>query len=303
MRPFFIRKVGKGMALDSNSVFGGSESKQTANAKYKDSESVSKGSKTGTESAINKTGTVSAQTETNQSKADAVTEQLLKDAKKYVFYANAPGTPSDWTPFSADSGNGGNGGNSGEDAKNYETVYVGGDNNNYSAGTLADYIKNLKNNSSEDTSTGSVAEETSTPTIEERHQALMEAANERLKQAYEYQQAQLQKAKDDALREAFIKQQMAQRAYPEQLAAAGINGGAAQGVLARNNSDYAKQRTDVYNNYLSGIDSAGQTYQQGIMTNNENFLASMAAYEQALEQMQKQYEYDEKLAKLKASLS
>lgn len=130
----------------------------------------------------------------------------------------------------------------------------------------------------------------------------MEAANERLKQAYEFQQSQLQKAQNDAFREAYIKQQMVQRAYPEQLAAAGINGGAAQGVLARNNADYAKQRTSVWNNYLNGMNQAGQSLQQGILTNNENFLAQMAAYHQAQEQMKQQHEYDKEIARLRASL-
>jgi hypothetical protein len=138
--------------------------------------------------------------------------------------------------------------------------------------------------------------------IEDAYTARMNAANERLKQAYEFQQAQLQRAKDDAFREAYIKQQMVERGYPEQLAAAGIRGGAAQGLIARNNADYAKQRTGVYNNYLNNLATAGQTYQQGLMQNNEDFLASMAAYQQALKQMELQHEYNKELAMLKASL-
>lgn len=140
------------------------------------------------------------------------------------------------------------------------------------------------------------------PSVEDRYKDLMGAANERLKQAYIYQQGQLQSAKDEALREAYIKQKMNQRAYPEQLSAAGINGGAAQGVVARGNSDYAKQRTDVYNTYLNGLNSAGQTYQQGVLGNNESFLASMAAYQQAKEEMEIQHKYDLELAKLKSRL-
>lgn len=139
-------------------------------------------------------------------------------------------------------------------------------------------------------------------TVQDAYKAQMEAANERLKQAYEFQQAQLQKAKDDAFREAYIKQQMVERAYPEQLAAAGINGGAAQGVIARNNADYAKQRTAIHGNYLGGLAQAGQTYQQGLYGANENFLSSMADYERALKQMAIQHQYDKELAMLKASL-
>lgn len=121
----------------------------------------------------------------------------------------------------------------------------------------------------------------------------MEAANDRLKQAYEYQQSQLENAKNNALRESYIKQQMVQRGYPEQLSAAGINGGAAQGLLARNNADYANQRTSVMGNYLNNLGAAGQTYQQGVMQNNENYLAQVAAYKQALEEMQREFELEQ----------
>ena len=121
----------------------------------------------------------------------------------------------------------------------------------------------------------------------------MEAANERLKQAYEYQQGLLGKEKDNAMREAYIKQQMVQRGYPEQLAAAGIRGGAAQGLIARNNADYANQRTSVYNNYLNGVANAGQTYQQGVLQNNQDYLATMAAYQQKLDEMRREWELEQ----------
>lgn len=147
------------------------------------------------------------------------------------------------------------------------------------------------------------ATETTVGTVQQNYQNLMNAANDRLKQAYEYQQNQLTTAKDNALREAWVKQQMVERGYPEQLSAAGINGGAAQAVLARNNADYSKQRTSIYNNYLNNLANAGQTYQQGIYGSNENFLANMAAYQQALEEMKKNYEYDEALMRLSASLN
>ena len=52
-------------------------------------------------------------------------------------------------------------------------------------------------------------------TVHDNYKAAMEAANDRLKQAYEYQQGQLGAARDNALREAYIKQQMVERRYPE----------------------------------------------------------------------------------------
>lgn len=157
-------------------------------------------------------------------------------------------------------------------------------------------------NLSGSSATTTPAETVPDTTIQDAYQAQMTAANDRLKQAYEFQQAQYQKAKDDAFREAYIKQQMVERAYPEQLAAAGIRGGAGVGVIARNNADYAKQRTSIYNNYLNNLATAGQTYQQGVLGNNEDYLRSMAAYQQALKQMELQHQYDKELAILRASL-
>ena len=164
-------------------------------------------------------------------------------------------------------------------------------------------VENIANKVQTPAASTAPATETTVGTVQQNYQNLMNAANDRLKQAYEYQQNQLTTAKDNALREAWVKQQMVERGYPEQLSAAGINGGAAQAVLARNNADYAKQRTSIYNNYLNNLANAGQTYQQGIYGSNENFLANMAAYQQALEEMKKNYEYDEALMRLSASLN
>lgn len=130
-------------------------------------------------------------------------------------------------------------------------------------------------------------------TVEDSYKASMEAANDRLKQAYEYQQGLLTKAKDDAMREAYIKQQMVERAYPEQLTAAGINGGAAQALIARNNADYANQRTAAQGNYMNGLAEAGYNYQQGVLQNNQNFLDSMAAYRESLDEMRRKWELEQ----------
>lgn len=181
---------------------------------------------------------------------------------------------------------------------NYKNGNLGG-----LANVANNVVSNIVNKVQTPATSTAPATETTVGTVQQNYQNLMNAANDRLKQAYEYQQNQLATAKDNALREAWVKQQMVERGYPEQLSAAGINGGAAQAVLARNNADYAKQRTSIYNNYLNNLANAGQTYQQGIYGSNENFLANMAAYQQAFEEMKKNYEYDEALMRLSASLN
>ena len=165
-------------------------------------------------------------------------------------------------------------------------------NKNYSSGTL---IRSPIWNLGSTTTTPAPAPTPIVPdtTVQDSYKAAMEAANERLKQAYEFQQGQLASARDNALREAYIKQQMVERRYPEQLAMAGVNGGAAQGLLARNNADYANQRTAIHGNYINNLATAGQALQQGILQNNENFLNTMAAYQQSLDEMRRKWELEQ----------
>jgi hypothetical protein len=149
-------------------------------------------------------------------------------------------------------------------------------------------------------SPSSTTPQTTTPTpvepdttVQDSYKASMDAANERLKQAYEYQQGLIANAKDNALREAYIKQQMVERGYPEQLSRAGINGGAGAALIARNNADYANLRSAANNNYLTGLAEAGQNYQQGVLQNNADYLATMAAYQQSLDEMRRKWELEQ----------
>ncbi len=224
---------------------------------------------------------------TGQSALDKLKAAQDADTQRY----KAEAAERAKNPPTTDDGDGdppANGGGGGTKNKSGVSVRVGS-----SSPSL-----NLLGSSSTTTSTQPVPD----TTVQDAYQAQLTAANDRLKQAYEFQQAQYQKAKDDAFREAYIKQQMVERAYPEQLAAAGIRGGAGVGVIARNNADYAKQRTSIYNNYLNNLANAGQNYQQGVLGNNEDYLRSMAAYQQALKQMELQHQYDKELAILRASL-
>jgi hypothetical protein len=157
---------------------------------------------------------------------------------------------------------------------------------------LLQALKDYYNNSGLKDTVGNVQTGVNNYFTENGYKEQLEAANARLKQAYEYQQNLLAQAKDKALREAFIKQQMVARGYPELFSAAGINGGAAQSMIARNNADYANQRASVYGDYLNNLGAAGQNYQQGLLQNNENYLSNMAAYQQALEQAKLKQQYD-----------
>ncbi|MBO5715099.1 MAG: hypothetical protein J6S23_01745, partial [Clostridia bacterium] len=216
--------------------------------------------------------------------------QAIQDAQKEAFYSKSPGSPTYSSSAgvgnkndSGTGGTGGTGGSGGGGSSGKKTSSSGSGGYSYSGGSLV---------------TSAIPAPAPTPiepdtTVQDSYKAAMEAANDRLKQAYEYQQKQLGTARDNALREAYIKQQMVERRYPEQLSAAGINGGAAQGLLARNNADYANQRTSIQGNYLNNLGEAGFTYQQGIAQNNEDFLNRMAAYQQSLDEMRRKWELEQ----------
>lgn len=203
-------------------------------------------------------------------------------AEKAEHAALANGTVNPPANPPAGGSGGGSGSGSGSGGKSYTSGSV----------TRAP-IGSLGNSSATSTPTVTPTPIEPDTTVHDNYKAAMEAANDRLKQAYEYQQSQLGAARDNALREAYIKQQMVERRYPEQLSAAGINGGAAQGLLARNNADYANQRTAIHGDYLNNLGAAGQTYQQGIMKNNEDFLNTMAAYQQSLDEMRRKWELEQ----------
>lgn len=68
-------------------------------------------------------------------------------------------------------------------------------------------------------------------------------------QAYAAQQTALQDQREEALRQAYISQQQSLLQLPEQLAGAGINGGAAESSLVRLNRAYGSQRADINSQY------------------------------------------------------
>lgn len=72
---------------------------------------------------------------------------------------------------------------------------------------------------------------------------------------YTAQQAALEQQREKELRQAYVRQQQALAQLPEQLAAAGINGGAAESSLVRLNRAYGSQRADIDREY-------GQAYRE-----------------------------------------
>ena len=64
--------------------------------------------------------------------------------------------------------------------------------------------------------------------------------------------------RDEALRENYILQQQAEAALPEQMAARGINGGAAETTLADLRARYQGNRNDIRGDYMSEMGTLNQ---------------------------------------------
>ena len=63
----------------------------------------------------------------------------------------------------------------------------------------------------------------------------------------------MRKERDDALRENWVLQQQAEAALPEQMAAAGINGGISETTLANLRGKFQGNRNDIQNGYMNEI--------------------------------------------------
>jgi hypothetical protein len=122
---------------------------------------------------------------------------------------------------------------------------------------------------------------------------LKNAYAQRLRDDYDYSTNMLRQERDNALRENWILQQQAEAALPEQMAAAGINGGASETTLADLRARYEGNRNDIRGNYmdeaskLSQQNAAAQAdAQQGY---NEKWLEYLLSLAKAEEQQLRGY--------------
>ena len=114
---------------------------------------------------------------------------------------------------------------------------------------------------------GSKRDETSSETKTEQPSAREEAEtsiqdlrnrySERVRENFDLAAEKLRRERDDALRENWILQQRAKAALPEQMAAAGINGGASESTLANLEAQYQGNRNDIRKDYAENLEELG----------------------------------------------
>lgn len=111
-----------------------------------------------------------------------------------------------------------------------------------------------------------------------------------LREQYNYNAEKLREERDAALRENWILQQQAKAALPEQMAAAGINGGAGETSLANLIAQYQNQRNDIRGDYADSLGELGRENAAAAAQNQQSlndrwldYLLSLAKAEAAAE--------------------
>lgn len=116
------------------------------------------------------------------------------------------------------------------------------------------YGNNSTNNSATETKANEERAETSIAELKNKY-------SQALRDEYNYSAEKLKDERDEALRENWILQQQAEASLPEQMAAAGINGGASETSLAALKARYQGDRNNIRGNYMDNLGDLSQQIQ------------------------------------------
>lgn len=138
---------------------------------------------------------------------------------------------------------------------------------------------------------GNIINNANTGNIQTSIEDIRNKYSEALRRQHEYAAEKLRAAKDEALRENWVLQQQAEAALPEQLAAAGLNGGAAETTLAALKARYQGNRNDIRSGYMDNLGGISEEFAaQQAETEREynekwiDYLLSLAKSEKEFEQ-------------------
>ena len=113
---------------------------------------------------------------------------------------------------------------------------------------------------------------------------------------FENKAQKLRKERDDALRENWILQQQAEAALPEQLAAAGMNGGATETTLANLLARYQGNRNDIRNEYMNNLGDLAIEHSAEQAEAERAYNEQWLDYLLSLAKMEEEYEQKKALA-------
>ena len=116
--------------------------------------------------------------------------------------------------------------------------------------------------------------------------------SEMVREQYESEAKKLREERDAALRENWILQQRAEAALTEQLAAAGINGGATESSFANLRAGYQESKNDIRNEYFDNLGEIGSKSRKEIFENEKDFNKEWLEYLLGLAEKESGERYD-----------
>lgn len=130
---------------------------------------------------------------------------------------------------------------------------------------------------------------------EEAETAIADLRNKysgQVRNQYENSVKRLEKERNDALRENWILQQRAEAALPEQMAAAGINGGASETTLANLRAQYQGNRNDIRSGYMENLGELLDEQNKAQAEGADKYDRMWLDYLLSLAKAEQQHEYD-----------
>ena len=135
--------------------------------------------------------------------------------------------------------------------------------------------------------------------VQQRLRAATDLANQGALDIYNSGRAELNANIENQLRELYIARMMADKALPVQMAAQGINGGAAESTLAGNRNQYQTNRNTLYQDANAKLADLLKTYNTSVNSNEQNLAQQMADLRMQLAIMEAQAKYDKELARMR----
>lgn len=114
----------------------------------------------------------------------------------------------------------------------------------------------------------------------------------KIREQFESSAQKLRKERDDALRENWILQQQAEAALPEQMAAAGINGGISETTLSNLRAKYQGSRNEIQNGYMDDIGDLAEKKLENQSEAEKSYNEKWLEYLLSLAQMEEKYKYE-----------
>ena len=136
-------------------------------------------------------------------------------------------------------------------------------------------------------------------TVQQKLRAATDLANKNALDVYNSGKAELNANIENQLRELYIARMMADKALPVQMAAQGINGGAAESTLAGNRNQYQSNRNALYQDANAKLADLLKTYNTSVNSNEQNLAQQMADMRMKLAIMEAQAKYDKELARMR----